>query len=71
MQGLWYSIFCSQKINLLAFLIGIADHVGPLVMHRTERRKERKTKSNTQAQNKSRCKTEVFLWSLITYLVLH
>jgi predicted RNA binding protein YcfA (HicA-like mRNA interferase family) len=26
---------------------------------------------NTQAQTKSRCKTEIFLWSLITYLVLH
>jgi hypothetical protein len=24
MQGIWYSIFCSQKINLLVFLIGIA-----------------------------------------------
>jgi hypothetical protein len=64
MQGLWYSIckFCSQKFNLLVFLIGIADHVGPLVnMHRTEWRKERKeAKSHTQAQNKSRCKTEVF-----------
>jgi hypothetical protein len=42
MQGLWYGIFCSQKINLLVFLIGIADHARPLVMHRTERRKERK-----------------------------
>jgi hypothetical protein len=53
--------FCSQKINLLVFLIGIADHVGPLVMHSTEWRKERKKdKSHTQAQNKSRCKTEVF-----------
>jgi hypothetical protein len=72
MQGLWYSIFCSQKINLLVFLIGIADHTGPLVMHRTEWRKERKkSKSHTQAQNKSRYKTEVFLWSLLTYLVLH
>jgi hypothetical protein len=28
--------FCSQKFNLLVFLIGIADHVGPLVMHRIE-----------------------------------
>ena len=29
--------FCSQKFNLLVFLIGIADHAGPLViMHRTE-----------------------------------
>jgi hypothetical protein len=54
------------------FVIGIADHVGPLVMHWTEWRKERKkAKSHTQAQNKSRCKTEIFLWSLITYLVLH
>jgi hypothetical protein len=34
-QGLWYSIF-SQKINPLVFLIGIADHAWPLVMHRTE-----------------------------------
>jgi hypothetical protein len=45
MQGLWYSIcrFCSQKFNLLVFLIGIADHTGPLVnMHRTEWWKERK-----------------------------
>jgi hypothetical protein len=36
MQGLWYNIFCSQKINLLVFLIGIADHAGPLVMQRTK-----------------------------------
>jgi hypothetical protein len=36
------SRFCSQKFNLLVFLISIADHVGPLVMHRTEWRKERK-----------------------------
>ena len=29
--------FCSQKFNFLVFLIGIADHAGPLViMHRTE-----------------------------------
>ena len=29
--------FCSQKFNLLVFLIGIADHAGPMVnMHRTE-----------------------------------
>jgi hypothetical protein len=29
--------FCSQKFNLLVFLIGIVDHVGPLlIMHRTE-----------------------------------
>jgi hypothetical protein len=32
--------FCSQKFNLLMFLIGIADHAGPLVMHSTEWRKE-------------------------------
>jgi hypothetical protein len=64
--------FCSQKLNLLVFLIGIADHAGPLVIHSTKWRKERKkAKSHTQAQNKSRCKTEVFLWSLFTYLVLH
>jgi hypothetical protein len=36
MQGLWYSIFGSQKINLLVFLIGIVDHAGPSVMHKTE-----------------------------------
>jgi hypothetical protein len=34
--------FCSQKINLFVFLIGIADHAGPLVTHSTEWRKERK-----------------------------
>jgi hypothetical protein len=47
--------------------------IGLLIMHWTELRKERKkAKShNTQAQNKSRCKTEVFLWSLLTYLSLH
>jgi hypothetical protein len=29
--------FCSQEFNLLVFLIGIADHAGPLVnMHRTK-----------------------------------
>jgi hypothetical protein len=27
---------CSQKFNLLVYLIGIADHAGPLVMHWTE-----------------------------------
>jgi hypothetical protein len=31
----------------------------------------KKAKRNTQAQNKSRCKSEVFLWSLLTNLVLH
>jgi hypothetical protein len=25
--------FCSQKFNLLVFLIGIADHVGPFVQY--------------------------------------
>jgi hypothetical protein len=25
--------FCSQKFNLLVFLIGIADHAGPLVLY--------------------------------------
>jgi hypothetical protein len=25
--------FCSQKFNILVFLIGIADHVGPLVQY--------------------------------------
>jgi hypothetical protein len=66
MQGLWYSVFCSQKINLLVFLIGIVDHAGPLVMHSTEWRKERKkAKSHTLAQNKSRCKTEVFYGPLL------
>jgi hypothetical protein len=25
--------FCSKKFNLLVFLIGIADHVGPLVQY--------------------------------------
>jgi hypothetical protein len=25
--------FCSRKINLLVFLIGIADHAGPLVQY--------------------------------------
>jgi hypothetical protein len=29
--------FVHKKFNLLVFLVGIADHVGPLVnMHRTE-----------------------------------
>jgi hypothetical protein len=45
------------------FLIGIVDHVGPLlIMHRTEWGKERKKakRHNTQAQTKSWCKTEVF-----------
>jgi hypothetical protein len=59
--------FFSQKINLLVFLICIADHAGPLVMHRTERRTERKkAKSHTQAQNKSRYKTEVFYGPFLT-----
>jgi hypothetical protein len=26
----------TKKNNFLVFLIGIADHAGPLVMHRTE-----------------------------------
>jgi hypothetical protein len=61
MQGLWYSTFCSQKFNLLVFLIGIAVHAGPLVMHMTEWRKERKKrKSHTKEQNKTHCKTGVF-----------
>jgi hypothetical protein len=60
------------KIQSLNVLIGIVGHAGPLVMHRTEWRKERKKgKIHTQAQNKSRCKTEVFLWSLLSYLKLH
>jgi hypothetical protein len=90
--------FCSQKFNLLVFLIGIADHPGPLVQYflftknqslsvsywycwscrafgdaqdRVTKGKKKKAKSHTQAQNKSRCKTGVFLWSLLTYLVLH
>jgi hypothetical protein len=25
--------FCSQKFNLLVFIIGIADHAGPLVQY--------------------------------------
>jgi hypothetical protein len=38
--------FCSQKFNLLVFLIGIADHAGPLVMHRTsDEMKEKKSKA--------------------------
>jgi hypothetical protein len=67
-----YLRFCSQKFNLFVFLIGIADHARTLVnMHRTEWQKERKkAKSHTQAQNKSYYKTEVFLLSLLTYLVL-
>jgi hypothetical protein len=32
---------------------------------------KKKAKSHTEAQNKSQCKTKVFLWSLLTYLVLH
>jgi hypothetical protein len=28
--------FLFKKINLLVFLIDIADHAGPLVMHSTE-----------------------------------
>jgi hypothetical protein len=32
---------------------------------------KKKAKSQTQAQNKSRYKTKVFLQSLLTYLVLH
>jgi hypothetical protein len=52
----------TQKFNHLMFLIGTANHAVPLMtMHRTEWRKERKkSKSHTQEQNKSRCKTEVF-----------
>jgi hypothetical protein len=78
--------FCSQKFNVLLFLIGIADHAGPLVQYflftknqslsvsnwycwscrvfgdaqdRVTKEKK-KSKSHTQAQNKSSCKTEVF-----------
>jgi hypothetical protein len=78
--------FCSQKFNLLVFLIGIVDHAGPLVQYflfiknqslsvsnwygwscrafgdaqyRVTKGKK-KVKSHTQAQNKSRCKIEVF-----------
>jgi hypothetical protein len=28
--------FLFKKINVSVFLIGIADHAGPLVMHRTD-----------------------------------
>jgi hypothetical protein len=28
-----YCRFCSQKFNLLVFLIGIVDHAGPLVQY--------------------------------------
>jgi hypothetical protein len=89
--------FCSQKLNLQAFLIGIADHAGPLVKYflftknqclsvsnwyyRSCRafddaqdrvmKGKKKAKSHTLAQNQSHCKTEVFLRSLLTYLVLH
>jgi hypothetical protein len=36
MQGFGTVFFVSQKINLLVFLIGVADHAGPLAMHRIE-----------------------------------
>jgi hypothetical protein len=45
------------------FLIGIADHAGPLIYAkgRGDERKEEKAKNhNTQAQTKYRCKIEVF-----------
>jgi hypothetical protein len=80
-------MFCSQKFNLLVFLIGIADHAGPLVQYFLftkiqslsvsnwyglscrafgdaqdgVMKGKKKAKSHTQAQNKSRCKTEVIL----------
>jgi hypothetical protein len=84
--------FCSQKFNLLAFLIGITDRAGPLVQYflftknqplsvsnwycwscrvfgdaqdRVTKGKK-KAKSHTQAQNKSRYKTKVFLWYLLS-----
>jgi hypothetical protein len=90
--------FCSQKFNLLVFVIDIAVHAGPLVQYflftknqslsvsnwycqscrafgdahdRVTKGKKKKAKSHTQAQNKSHGKTEFFLWSLLTYLVLH
>jgi hypothetical protein len=54
------------------FLISIADQAGPSVnMHRTMRKGKKKAKRHTHAENKSRCKTEVLLWSLLTYLVVH
>jgi hypothetical protein len=79
--------FCSQKFNLLVFLIGIADRAESLVQYfmftknqslsvsnwycwscrafgdaqdRVTQGKKKKAKSHTQAQNKSRCKTEVW-----------
>jgi hypothetical protein len=65
--------FCSQKINLIVFLICIADHAGGLwwCTGQSDKMIGKKAKSHTQAQNKSRYKNEVFLWSLLTYLVLH
>jgi hypothetical protein len=55
------------------FLVGIADHARLWwsCTGRSDKRKEKKAKSHTEAQNKSQCKTEAFLWSLVTYLVLH
>jgi hypothetical protein len=62
---LWMYQIDTYALDLLAYLILMA-----LVMHNTEWWKERKkAKSHTQAQNKYRSKTEVFLWSLFTYLV--
>jgi hypothetical protein len=54
------------------FLIGIADHVGPLVMHRIEWRKERKKSQKPHSSTKQiSLWDQGFLWSLLTYLVLH
>jgi hypothetical protein len=48
------------------FLIGIADHAGPLVMHRTEWRKERKkAKSHTQAQKNLAVRPRFFYGPLL------
>jgi hypothetical protein len=49
MQGLWYNIFCSQKFNLLVFIIGIADHSGDAQDGVTkEKEKSQKPHSSTK-----------------------
>jgi hypothetical protein len=54
--------FCSQKFNLLVFLIGIADHAWAIGDHAPDgvTKGKKKVKSHTKAQNKSHCKTEIF-----------
>jgi hypothetical protein len=62
MQGVWYNIFCSQKISLLVFLIGIADHVGPGdAQDRVTKGKKKKPKASLKHKTNLVVRTRFFI----------